>query len=172
MLKTLLLTLLCQSAMALNLLADETCTSMTHSGPLVIKKAGTVIENLIITADPTSDTTKKNDYALKIVNADNVIVRNVIIHHAANGIGIYALRANNLFIENVKVVAYGNEWGAQPCPTRKPFQGYDCSNIKVMKSSDVEINNVQVENGSRGISFVSSPSPTMTNVVAKNPRGQ
>lgn len=130
-----------------------------------------MIENTIIYVDPTSADSKANDYGLKIV-AKDVTIRNVLIYHAANGMGIYAWSADNLVLENVQVIAYGNEWGAQPCPTRAPFLGYDCTNIKIVKSENVKINNVQTENGSRGISLGTSPSPTLTNVVAKNPRGQ
>ena len=167
-------TLLVKAAVAVSIRGDPstaTCNDMELSGPMNIRQDNAIVENVIIYAEPTSADSKANDYALRIT-ADNVTIRNVLIYHAANGMGIYAFKANNLVIENVQVVAYGNEWGAQPCPTRKPFMGYDCSNIKIVRSEDVKINNVQTENGSRGISITKSPSPTLKNVVAKNPRGQ
>jgi hypothetical protein len=36
--------------------------------------------------------------------------------------------ADNLIIENVEVIAYGNEWGANPCPD-EVLGGYACNNI-------------------------------------------
>ena len=59
----------------------------TINGPLVVREAGTVLENVIIYGEPTDDT-GANDYTLKIV-AEDVILRNVIVYHAANTIGIY-----------------------------------------------------------------------------------
>ena len=169
-----LVTLLAKTAMAISLQSDigeYVCNDMEMVGPMNVRADNTVIENVIIYAEPTSANSTKNDYALRITG-DNVTIRNVLIVHAANGMGIYAFKSHNLTLENVQVYAYGNEWGAQPCPTRKPFFGYDCSNIKIVKSDDVTINNVQTENGSRGISLIKSSSPKLTNVVAKNPRGQ
>ena len=83
----------------------------TVYGPLVVNESGTVIEDMIIYGDPTDDT-EENDYTLSIISADDVIVRNVILYHAANTIGIYSRFTDNLLIENVQVIAYGNEWGA------------------------------------------------------------
>ena len=167
-------TLLAKAAVAISLQGESNnlvCNDMEITTPMKVTKDDTVIENMIIYAEPTSADSKANDYALRIT-ADNVTIRNVLIYHAANGMGIYAFKANNLVLDNVQVIAYGNEWGAQPCPTRKPFMGYDCSNIKIVKSEDVQISNVSTENGSRGISLIKSPSPYLKNVVAKNPRGQ
>ena len=56
---------------------------------------------MIITAEAGTD------YALKITK-DNVTVRNVIVYHPANGMGIYSNKSKNLRIENVQVIAYGN----------------------------------------------------------------
>lgn len=139
-------------------------------GPIVVKESGTVIENMIIYGEPTDDS-KKNDYTLKIIGADNVVVRNVILYHAANTMGIFAVRANNLLIENVEVIAYGNDWGTAPCPSRAPFHGADCTNIKVRRAENLRIKNVSVENGSRGISLVNATRAYVTGVVAKNARG-
>ena len=94
-----------------NTSSDLVCKDMEISGPQTVKSAGTVIENTIIYVDPTSADSKANDYGLKIV-AEDVTIRNVLIYHAANGMGIYAWSANNLVLENVQVIAYGNEWGA------------------------------------------------------------
>ena len=95
----------------------------------------------------------------------------MIIYHATNAIGIYGWMPNGLRLENVQVIAYGNEWGAQACPTRKPFSGYDCSNIKIYYADDVKMDNVYVENGSRGISMVSCPGAQLEGIYAKNVRG-
>ena len=57
---------------------------MEVSGPINVTKDGTRIENLIIVVDPTLESSNENDYALRIV-ADDVIVKNVLIYHAANG---------------------------------------------------------------------------------------
>ena len=78
---------------------------MTESGPINWVMENTVIENMIITAPPDAD------FAIRI-QRPNVVLRNVIIYHPTNGKGIYAWEAENLLIENVEVIAYGNEWGA------------------------------------------------------------
>ena len=84
---------------------------MKVSGPMKSSYDGQVIEDMIIYADPTEEDNQENDYALKIPH-ENVTVRNVIIYHAVNGIGLYGWKSNNLILENVQVIAYGNEWGA------------------------------------------------------------
>lgn len=98
-------------------------------------------------------------------------VRNVIIYHPANSRGILAWNAPNLTLENVEVIAYGNEWGAAPCYAEAPFRGQYCSNIIVLRSENTNIHNVRVENGSSGIALIRSPDSSVTSVVAKNPRG-
>jgi pectate lyase len=95
----------------------------------------------------------------------------VVIHHPANGIGIFAKRADNIIIENVEVIAYGNEWGAQPCPTAWPTAGVNCNNISIFDSLNVWIHSVKVENGSKGIAVTRSEGASLTKVVAKNVRG-
>jgi len=126
---------------------------------------------LYILATPTDDT------ALKITH-DNVTVKNVVIHHAANARGIYYWKANGLRVENVEVIAYGvhgttdeNNWGPQPCPARAPFNGYNCANIIGWWGNDISFENVYVEGGSKGISIQQSPGTSMKNVIAKNVRG-
>ena len=84
---------------------------MQISGPIKVRKDNTVIEDMIIYAPPTSADDHSNDYALYI-KGKNVTVKNVLIYHAANGRGIFAKHSDNLRIENVEVIAYGNEWGA------------------------------------------------------------
>jgi len=78
---------------------------MTHSGPINYVPPNTVIENTIITANPDTD-------VAITISTPNVTLRNVIIYHPSNGKGIYGWEADNLTIENVEVIAYGNEWGA------------------------------------------------------------
>ena len=69
-------------------------------GPMSVWRDNTVIENVIIYAEPTSADSTENDYALRITG-DNVTIKNVLIAHAGNGIGIYAFKAHNLKLENV-----------------------------------------------------------------------
>ena len=169
-----LATILVKTAMAINLGDDSSnlvCHDMEVSGPLKVNTEGATIENMIIWADPPGEEKSDADYAMKIV-APGVTVKNVLIYHAASAMGIYAWEADGLTLENVQVIAYGNEWGAQPCPTRAPFNGYDCTNIKVVKSDNVSIDHVHTQDGSRGISITQSYAPHLTNVVSKNPRGQ
>ena len=66
----------------------------------IIKTDNTVIENKVIYGLPTDDS-KENDLALKIVRGDNITIRNVVIFHAANTIGIYIYNASNITLENV-----------------------------------------------------------------------
>ena len=171
MLRTLIITILCQVTMAV-FLKDDTCSHMDISGPIIVKDDNAVIENTIIWADPTTELDTSNDYALKIAaNVENVTIRNVLIYHAANGMGIYAFRPKNLRIENVQVIAYGNDWGAAPCPTRKPFSGYDCTNIKIYHAEGLVLDTVHVENGSRGVSLKNCTGAEVSNLVAINVRG-
>ena len=73
---------------------------MTVSGPIKVTADGTTIEDMIIIADPTLEGSTENDQALRIV-AEDVTVRNVLIYHAANGMGIYGFGAHRLTLENV-----------------------------------------------------------------------
>ena len=107
---------------------------------------------------------------MKIV-AEHVTLRNVIIYHAANAIGIYGYNSHNLTLENVKVISYGNPWGANPCPSRRPFLGQDCTNIKILGGENTTMTNVLVDSGSRGISCVRCPNSVFTSLVALNARG-
>ena len=98
-----LMTLLAKTAMAISLQSDISeyvCNDMEMVGPMNVRADNTVIENVIIYAEPTSANSTKNDYALR-VTGDNVTIRNVLIVHAANGMGIYAFKAHNLTLENV-----------------------------------------------------------------------
>ena len=135
-----------------------------HEGPYIVKKAGQVVENLIIVTQPGEDT------ALKIAKND-VTIRNVVIYHPASARGIFGWYPANLRLENVEVIAYGNAWGANPCPSRNPFNGYECTNIKIYNAENLVISNVRVENGSKGISIQRSPGALLTHVVARNVRG-
>ena len=71
------------SAMSLNARdTEDTCSNFETVDPITWVAEGSVIENKIIFAPPDTD------IALKITRS-NVIVRNVIIYHPANGMGIY-----------------------------------------------------------------------------------
>ena len=150
-------------------LQNDTCSQFEVIGPYLAWRDNEIIENKIIIADPTDDT-EENDFALKI-SGENVTVRNVIIYHASNAMGIYGWKPHGLTIENVQVIAYGNEWGAQACPSRSPLSGYDCSNIKIYYAENLVMNNVHVENGSRGVSLVGCENAVLDGIVAKNVRG-
>ena len=159
-----------QVTMAISLKDEiDTCSEFEVIGPYLAWRDNEIIENKIIIADPTDDT-GENDFALKI-SGDNVTLRNVIIYHASNAMGIYAWRPVNLQMENVQVIAYGNEWGAQACPSRSPMSGYDCSNIKIYYGENLKMNNIYVENGSRGVSLVGCENAVLDGIVAKNVRG-
>ena len=143
--------LLSQVIVALDLRNQDggaTCdkSTWTESGPITWVPPGTVLENMIITAPPDTD------YALRLTQ-DNLTLRNVIIYHPANGMGIFGWKPKNLTLENVQVIAYGNEWGAQPCPTRAPMNGYRCVNIELNYAENLKIKNVEVEGGSKGFSI-------------------
>ena len=137
--------------------------------PLNIWRDDEIIENKVFYGMPTDDS-KANDNVIRITG-DNVTLRNVIIYHASNAMGIFCWMCHGLTLENVQIHAYGNEWGANACPSRSPFGGIDCSNIKLYHSDNVKMTNVLVENGSRGISCNTCKGIELRNIVAKNPRG-
>jgi len=103
---------------------------------MVVDEDNTVIENVVIESKPG------DDIALEILNTKNVLIRNVIIYHPANSMGIHAEGVENLVIENVQVIAYGNEWGANACPERAPFENFKCSNINLFACDDARMTNV------------------------------
>ena len=149
---------------------DDVCATFTEMAPhQTLRTDGEVIENVVIYGEPGDDT-GANDYAVKIVGED-ITLRNVVIYHAANAMGIYVWEAHNLTLENVQVIAYGNDWGAAACPTRKPFSGYDCTNIKVYNSDGLKMTNIYTDSGSRGISIVNSPGAALSGIVNMNVRG-
>jgi hypothetical protein len=150
---------------------EDTCAGLTATGPISSKKHGDVIENLYVYASPTEDTAI-------FIRHKNVTVKNVVVHHAANGRGVYFINAKGLTIENLDVVAYGvhattdeNNWGANPCPLRSPFGGYNCANITGRKTDDYTLTNIRTEGGSKGISVIKSKNGVWKNVTAKNIRG-
>ena len=146
--------------------STETCSKdgWTESGQINWIRGGTTIENTIITCEPDTE------FCVK-ANNDNITLRNVIIYHPANGMGLFSWKAANLTLENVQIIAYGNEWGAQPCPTKAPMNGYRCSNMEISWAENLVIRNTEVENGSRGISLRFSDGAVLDHVVARNVRG-
>jgi hypothetical protein len=126
---------------------EGTICDLTESGAFVSTADNETIENLYILATPTDDN------ALKIIH-DNVTIKNVVIHHAANARGLFVWETTGLKIENLEVVAYGvHESGPNPCPSRAPFSGFNCANVIIYKSESVVAENVRVEGGSKGFSL-------------------
>ena len=152
-LKALISTLLLsQAANAIDISTEQyECAGMVRQDePINWVREGSIVENRVIVVPPNTD------IAMRITKP-NVTVRNVVIFHPANGKGIFGWKANGLTIENVEIISYGNEWGAQPCPTRAPLNGYRCSNIEIYKTTNLRIENVRAENGSKGINIIDSP---------------
>ena len=150
MLKFIYGSLLYKAAIALTLVdSDFSCDVMQEvEGPIIVSESGRVIENMIIYGEPGDDT-GENDVTLKLERwVHDVTIKNVTIYHAANTQGIYGQFNDNLTIENVKVVAYGNDWGTSPCPTRFPFKGSNCQNIQLRRANNLKMTNVTMENGS------------------------
>ena len=94
--------LLNQAAEALKVFTKEDDTCELPSGwtattdPIVSngQKDGTTYENMIITCPPDTKVCVK-------VGKDNITLRNMIIYHPANGMGIYGWTTENLLLENV-----------------------------------------------------------------------
>ena len=147
---------------------EDTCSDdgWTHidANLTTYRTDGETIENTIFTCEPNIDV------CVKVVG-DNVTFRNVIIYHPANGMGLYGWKPNNLTLENVEIIAYGNEWGAAPCPTRSPLKGYRCVGMELSYAENLHINNVLTDGGSKGISIRFSDNALIENVVARNVRG-
>ena len=74
-------------------------------------------------------------------------------------------------LENVKVQAYGNAWGANPCPSRPPFNGHNCTNIMLYGAEDVSMDNIYLEDGSSAVKCVDCLRIQVRNIFAKNVRG-
>ena len=128
-------------------------------------KNGMQLENTYLVAPPGMK------YALKI-GGDDVTVKNVIIHHASSGQGIFGHTAHNLYLENVEVRAYGTKSGPNPCPKKvSGLAGYNCANIFIDKSNNVRMHNIRAEGGSKGISMKRSPDCKLTNLDVRNTRG-
>ena len=89
MIRTAILThIIFQLTVAISLNEDVCQGFEVIREPYIARTEGEVIENKIIIVEPSMADDKSNDYALKVVR-DNITVRNVIIYHAANAIGIY-----------------------------------------------------------------------------------
>jgi hypothetical protein len=131
------------------------------TSPIKSSHAGQVIENLDIYVDSGN--------AIQISH-DNVIVRNVRVHHK-DGKGIYVVGAKNVKIENSEVI------NADP-PRGLATESRDgITNIEALKAPDLTIRNVTVRDGSTGIYLVDSPSAEIAHVDGYNfhgpmPRGQ
>ena len=99
----LLINIICQAVSAVSIAEMSTNTAdnyeqclnnMEVSGPIKITKHGQVIENKIIIANPTSDDDRSNDFAIYVGwNIRDVVIRNVVVYHAANGIGIFGWKS-------------------------------------------------------------------------------
>ena len=122
---------------------------------------GQVIENLDLYVD-------SGDAIM--VTHDNVITRNVRIHHA-EGSGIVVSGASNVTIENCEII------NSDPPAGNQPESKADIINIKVYGSPNLTVDHVTVRDGSSGIYLVESPRAKISNVEGYNfhgpfPRGQ
>ena len=112
------------------------------SGPVVVTTPNTVVELLNITSDEAGRT------ALTISGADNVTVKNVLIHHASSGKGIFFSNSHGISIENVEIIATGY---AGRGPNECNLANKDCDSIHGESSRGVQISGVVLTGGSTGV---------------------
>ena len=98
-------------------------------------------------------------------------VRNVIIHHSASGMGLFAWKTDDVTIENVEIESYGNSYGANPCPTGKPMEGWRCQNILCFDCPRARINNVRLTGGGDGLRLRGGVDAHVSRINVRNVRG-
>jgi hypothetical protein len=133
--------------------------STRHDGTIRTTHDGEVIERVDIYSGGTG---------IEVLH-DNVVIREVRVHHA-DGDGIRANGANNLLIQNVEVI------NTDP-PAGQQTEEAEHNNIELVNSPDATIANVTVREGSTGIYLVNSPRAEIDHVDGYDfhgpfPRGQ
>ena len=104
------------------------------------------------------------------VRHDNVIIRNVRIHHT-EGSGIVVSSASNVTIENCEII------NSSPPTGNGPETSTEIGNITAYASPNLTVDHVTLRDGSSGIYLLESPGATISNVEGYNfhgpfPRGQ
>jgi hypothetical protein len=123
--------------------------------------AGQVIENLDVWVDSGN--------AISITH-DNVIVRNVRIHHKT-GDGINVTNAKGVQISNAEII------NSDPPKGQNGESSSDYNSIEGFNAANLKIDHVTMRDGASGIYIQNSPNATITNIEGYNfhgpfPRGQ
>ncbi|MFC1458687.1 right-handed parallel beta-helix repeat-containing protein [Microvirga arabica] len=133
----------------------------TSTVPIMTSYDGQVIENLDLYVDHGDAIT---------VRHDNVIIRNVRIHHS-EGNGVLVDGAQHVTVENSEII------NIAPPDGQAPETSENICNIQAENSPNLTIRNVTVRDGSAGIYLVDSPGAEISHVDGYNfhgpfPRGQ
>jgi hypothetical protein len=104
------------------------------------------------------------------VTHDNVLIRNVRIHHRDES-GVMVSSAKNVTIENCEII------NSSPPTGNGPETSAGIINISAYDSANLTVNHVTLRDGSSGMYLLESPGATITNVEGYNfhgpfPRGQ
>ena len=128
-----------------------------------IFRKGDTLENVKLVAPP----------GLKralMIGADNVTIKNVLVHHSASNNGIHINKSKGVTFENVEVRAYGNEKGGpNPC-SNEMNKGWLCQNILAWKSPNFTGKNLRLY-GSDGLRLRDSPDSHVDGIDVRNVRG-
>jgi Right handed beta helix region len=127
--------------------------TLTSSGPITVTTAGTVIENLRITAN--------GQRCITVNNAPDVILRNIECRHV-NEAGVKAFNADRLQITNFNSIHTGT---ASPNPSSGEI------GIYVESSDDVAITRYRTRGDSSGVLFYQSHRARVTFIEGYNHRG-
>jgi hypothetical protein len=136
-------------------------TKLTKTGPVKSSYAGQVIENLDIWAD--------NGHGITVAH-DNVIIRNVRIHHKT-GDGINVTGKKGVQITNVEV------FNSDPPSGTNGESDTSINNIELLNAQDTKISYVTLHDGATGIYANYSPRTIIDHADGYNfhggmPRGQ
>jgi hypothetical protein len=132
-----------------------------HDGPIHSDHAGQIIENMDIYVTSGDAIT---------VTDDNVIIRNVRIHHV-DGAGISIQGADHVQLLNSEII------NSSPPSGINPETSANIVNVLVEDSPNFIADHVTVRDGASGFYLLNSPSATLTSVDGYNfhgpePRGQ
>jgi hypothetical protein len=132
-----------------------------HDGPIHSEYAGQIIENMDIYVSSGDAIT---------VTDDNVIIRNVRIHHV-DGAGVSIQGADHVQLLNSEII------NSSPPSGVNPETSENIVNVLVEDSSGFKADHVTVRDGASGFYLLNSPSATLTSVDGYNfhgpePRGQ